>query len=274
MKNSKAETCLRTFLLLSAVLAVACAEPSRAQQATAERARTFASLPNWTGLWQTEEAAALLKNPADFQLPALWGGKGPPPYNSEWKKKTAAGRAPSGIVGVSDAAPTAKACAPWPFPADMASPVPDNLFELLVTQERTLLLSSDGGSRHIYTDGRSHPKADDLWPTPMGDSIGHWDGETLVVETIARTAGPTSPLPGSPSMSEKARFTERIRRIGADMLQDEMTIDDPERFSHSWQVVTRYLRVKDVDRMIALDCAENDRNPVINGHFVIAPPAR
>ena len=39
--------------------------------------------------------------------------------------------------------------------------------------------------RHIYTDGRPHPSADEIWPTPWGDSIGHWEGETLVVDTIA-----------------------------------------------------------------------------------------
>jgi hypothetical protein len=265
----------RTMLLLSGVLAGAFAVPTLAQQSSAERARAFALLPNWTGLWQTEEAAALLKDPTDFRLPALWGGKGKPPYNSEWEKKLAV--APPSTVGnaaVPDAAPALKVCSPAGFPTDMSSPVPDYLFEFLVTPEQTLFLLTDGGTRHIYTDGRSHPKPDDLWPTRTGDSIGHWDNGTLVVDTIARKVGPISPLPGGPDLSEKAHFTEHIRLIDPDTLQDDMTIDDPERFSHPWQVVTRYLRVKDVDRMIAVDCTENDRNPVVDGHFITTPPAR
>ncbi len=58
------------------------------------------------------------------------------------------------------------------------------IFQVAVTPEETLFLFEYGEVRHIYTDGRSHPGKDDLWPTPMGDSIGRWQGETLVIDTL------------------------------------------------------------------------------------------
>jgi hypothetical protein len=84
-----------------------------------------------------------------------------------------------------------------------------------------------------FADGRPHPKKEDLWPTDLGDSIGHWEGATLVIDTIARKAGPVVPnTVGFADLSAQAHFTERLTRIDADTLQDDMTIDDPQRFVH------------------------------------------
>jgi hypothetical protein len=262
---------------LTAVLTgPACAAEIPAQ-APAPRALAFAALPNWTGLWETE-AAARLTATGKLEPPKLWGK---PPYNAEWERKSLGGDRSTGggrpnrepAAPPADLPPAVKVCEPGGFPAGMEHPVPDHIFEMLVTPEQTLLVSSDGAIRHIYTDGRQHPKAEDLWPTAEGDSVGHWEGATLVIDTIAREAGPVGPpLPGIADLSGQARFTERLRRLDADTLQNEMTIDDPERFAHPWKLVIRYKRVKDLDRMIAVNCRENDRNPVVDGNFVITPP--
>ena len=259
----------RTPLLLSAVLAAVLTGPAHAAETPAPRALAFAALPNWTGLWETEAAAGLLAT-GKLEPPKLWGK---PPYNAEWEKKSR-GAGPNGEPAAppTDLPPAVKVCEPGGFPAIMEHPVPDYLFEMLVTPEQTLLVSTDGGIRHIHTDGRQHPKGEDLWATAEGHSIGHWEGETLVIDTIARKAGPVGPLPGAADLSEQAHFTERLRRLDADTLQNDMTIDDPQRFSHPWQLVIRYKRAKDVDRMIAVNCRENDRNPVVDGNFVITPP--
>lgn len=230
----------------------------------------LAALPNWAGLWETE-AAARLPTTGKLESPQLWGK---PPYNAEWEKRAGKTRPKDGapLLAV-DLPPAVKACEPAGFPAAMEHPVPDHLFELLVTPEQTLLVSSDGAIRHIYTDGRQHPNGDDLWPTAEGHSIGRWEGETLVVDTIARKAGPVGPpLPGIADLSEQARFTEHLRRLDADTLQNQMTIDDPQRFSHPWQITIHYKRAQNVDRMIAVHCRENDRNPVVDGRFIITPP--
>jgi hypothetical protein len=55
-------------------------------------------------------------------------------------------------------------------------------------------------------------------------------------------------------------------------LQNDLTIDDPQRFSHPWQISIRYKRVTDVNRMIATNCTENDRDETVNGKQTIVPP--
>jgi hypothetical protein len=271
----------RSVPWVCAVVAVALMSTADAELAGSQRERALAQLPNWTGIWETEAAGRLLISHAhQFEPPKLWGK---PPYNAEWAKKVASahpqgappvGASPGGAPpgGVFDLPPTVKMCAAAGFPAIMESPVPDYLFEILVTPEETLLLATDGSARHIYTDGRAHPQPDDLWPTILGDSIGRWEGKTLVIDTIARTAGPVGSVPWAANLSAQAHFTERLRLINADTMQDDLTIDDPERFSQPWQLSIRYQRVKDISRLIAIDCAENDRNPVVNGKIIISPP--
>jgi hypothetical protein len=107
----------------------------------------------------------------------------------------------------------------------------------------------------------------------MGDSIGHWEGGTLVIETIERTAGPFVPIPHfvSPDLSEQARFIERIRMVDPNTLQDAVTIQDSTRLARPWTVTLRYRRVANMDRLIATNCTENDRNTVVNGKVTIAP---
>jgi hypothetical protein len=263
--------------------------PAYPQEHSAQRAHAFATLPDWSGYWETKVATGVVTGDlfkpvpgaphADPKPPAAnapspeaaffgaflkLGGK--PPYNPEWE--TRAG------IAARKAHPFTKACGGFAsFPAIMEDPTPDNgLFQLLVTPEETLLLTQSGDARHIFTDGRSHPKQEDLWPTGLGDSIGHWEGTTLVVDTIARKAGPIFPIGVNVAdLSAGAHFTERLTRIDANTLQDDMTIDDPGRFVHPWKVLIRYDHVTDVDRMIPIGC-EHDRNPVVNGKLTIATP--
>lgn len=63
-----------------------------------------------------------------------------------------------------------------------------------------------------------------------------------------------------------------IRRLDDERMQIDLTIEDPERFTQPWELQLRYRRVHDLDRIIYLDCGENDRNPVVDGRFIIAPP--
>ena len=153
----------------------------------------------------------------------------------------------------------------------------ENSFQLLLRrqiagklQSQALFVFEDGAVRHVYTDGRPHPPNDELWPTSQGDSIGHWEGETLVVDTVAREAGPVMVGPAA-ILSERAQFTERVRRIGKNVLEDQMTIEDPLRFSAPWHLRLLYGRVTEMNRMVAWNC-DNDRNPVVNGKLTIAPP--
>jgi hypothetical protein len=203
-----------------------------------------------------------------FKRVKLWQR---PPYNVEWQRKSqqaAKRRVPT------DPTRIAKNCTPSGFPAVMENFAPDGLFQVVITRAETLFLFPDGELRQVYTDGRKHPGHDDLWPTLSGDSIGHWAGATLLIDTVARKAGPIAalPIPGIANLSDQAHFTEHIHLVDASTLQDEMTIEDPERFSHPWQVSIRYKRVTDLDRMISTNCTDNDRDTTINGKQTIVPP--
>lgn len=242
-----------------------------------------------SGLWETETSVALVNGDlerAAAKLPKVHSGPlagvppeelelmsrvklwSKPPYNPEWNAK-ALKPAPEGSGQVVKGG----GCGPSGFPAVMENPTPDGLIQIVITQAETLILSPSGDVRQVYTDGRPHPAADDIWPTFEGDSIGRWTGATLRIDTIARRSGPVAPLPvpGLANLSDRAHFVEQLRLIDANTMQNDMTIDDPERFSNPWQFSIRYRRVTDVDRLMTTNCVENDRDTIVNGKLTIAP---
>ena len=78
-------------------------------------------------------------------------------------------------------------------------------------------------TRVIPTDGRPHGPAEiKRW---MGDSVGHWEGDTLVVETV--NYDPKVVIQGAP-VSDAAKVTERFTRIDADTITYQFTVDDPK----------------------------------------------
>ena len=235
----------------------------------AQRVQAFAALPDWTGLWESDintlfhSASGHLEGARDGEEVGHSQFVRHPPLNAEWEQKYQA--AVNDRAAVAAAMAGGKRChTTFPLTMDWAG-----IFQVAVTPEETLFVFEHGEVRHIYTDGRSHPGKEDLWPTSMGDSIGHWQGETLVIDTVARTPGPIGVGPND--LSERAHFTERVRRVDPNTLEDLLTIDDPARFTHPWQLTIRYTRVTDLNRMLPFDC-EHDRNPVVNGKLTIEPP--
>jgi hypothetical protein len=111
--------------------------------------------------------------------------------------------------------------------------------EFLFTPGRvTMLLEVGSTIRRIHTDGRRHGTNAD--PTYVGESIGHWEGDTLVVDTRAIKEGGLL-APGIPS-SGRMRVIERIRRIEPARLQIETVIEDPVILSEPWRSRTTYER--------------------------------
>jgi len=82
----------------------------------------------------------------------------------------------------------------------------------------------------IPTDGSPHPADPD--PTWMGDSIGRWEGDTLVVDAIA--FNDRTELPGGYRHTEALHVVERFHRIDFDHLQWDATIEDPSVFTKPW----------------------------------------
>ena len=85
--------------------------------------------------------------------------------------------------------------------------------------------------REIWTDGRPLPKDPD--PSWLGYSVGHWEGDTLVVETIGFNDKEWVDLYGNPRTST-TRLTERYRRLNHDTLEQQIIIEDPRVFTKPW----------------------------------------
>ena len=141
-------------------------------------------------------------------------------------------------------------------------------FQVMITPEETLIVNAYGETRHIYTDGRDFPPAEDMWPTVWGTSIGHWEGDTLVVETV-QVQMPFTYFHGAPTFSEEARYFERLRLDG-DRLVMEFRVEDPVTLTEPWGATIRHIR-ENYDRMVQMDFS-NDRTGFENGVNTIEPP--
>ena len=123
-------------------------------------------------------------------------------------------------------------------------------------------------SRRIWMDRKAHPPADELDASYAGDSIGHWEGDTLVVDTV----GLRSDVPFEHRIplkhSENTRIVERIHQTAQDILVDDVTVIDPEVFVKPW--VKRYTYHYRPDlRIEEYVCLDNNRNVSEDGrqHF-------
>ena len=105
-------------------------------------------------------------------------------------------------------------------------------FEIVQRPDQTYILFEYGsGVRRIYTDGRTRPQ--DLPLTWMGYSIGQWDGETLVVETVSLRPETWLDRIGTPH-SDALRIQERFRRRNRASLEIEFLFEDAEAFTRAW----------------------------------------
>jgi hypothetical protein len=135
--------------------------------------------------------------------------------------------------------------------------IPDGL-KLVQTEDLTLLLhESRTIYRQIFTDGRSLPK--DPQPTWMGYSIGHWDKDTFVVETIGQNGKTWLDMRGLPG-TESLRITERFSRPKIGHMDIAVTIEDPKAYTKPWTVNLTWRLLPDAE-LIESICEENNRDP-------------
>jgi hypothetical protein len=112
--------------------------------------------------------------------------------------------------------------------------------------------------RQIFTDGRPLPK--DPNPTWNGYSVGHWEGDTLVVETTGFRDDLWLDASGNP-LTEKGKMIERIRRPNYGNLEVEITINDPKAYTSPWTVKVNQPLVLNSE-LIDYYCLENERDSV------------
>jgi hypothetical protein len=110
--------------------------------------------------------------------------------------------------------------------------------------------------RRVYLDGRKPTQKELDDPTYAGYSTGHWQGDTLVVETVALREG--VPLDGNYAQrSANSRIVERMRLVEPTLLEDEITVTDPEALTRAWVITRRYRKAAPPnDQLREFACAE------------------
>jgi hypothetical protein len=140
--------------------------------------------------------------------------------------------------------------------------------EIIHTPGRVLMLFEYGHNiRQIFTDGRGHLQ--DAEPTWMGDSIGHWEGDTLVVETTGLNDKTWFGYGGQPH-SDALQVTERIRRIDHDSLMIDITLNDSKAYTMPLHTQKKYLLKPDWNLMEFV-CEDNMTNFLDYEKKVAAP---
>ena len=124
--------------------------------------------------------------------------------------------------------------------------------------EIVIIYEGNAGIREIFTDGRAQPKNGDVQPWWYGYSVGHWEGDTLVVETTGFRDGGWLDIWGSP-LTDEAKLTERFRRLSYGTLRIDVTIDDPKAYTAPFTVRLNQKIVPNGE-LIEFICAENERS--------------
>lgn len=227
----------------------------------ASRAETFAQLPYWPGYWVSEYQAGttitglapVFTNPEQFEgvefsdVMSLRADQAN--WNEEGDRRRVAVRAAAG----------GRKATGWGFPMMMNSATP---IQFLITPEEVIIVNAYSETRHIYTDGRPMPDELDMWPTTWGTSVGHWDGDTLVIDT-QMVSTPSDYFHGAPPFSEEARYSERIYLDG-DRMVAEFIVDDPSTLTEPFTSNISWTREEGFDRMIVVDW-DNDRTGNADG---------
>lgn len=220
------------------------------------------TVPDWSGAWQFTGNTV-------FDQATLEGDGGAtdigvrqrPPYNAEWEALYQENLDRRDRDRLPD--PQSECGVPVGWPRMMNIP---GLHEFAVTPDQTWIIVESGVYViRIHTDGRTHPAAEDMWPTYTGLSVGHWEGETLVFETIG--------LNGSSGMegildrtgvliSDAAQITTRVRQTDEETLEVGMTIEDSKALTAPWVVTKVFRKAAAFTPLYDFACGENNRNPI------------
>jgi hypothetical protein len=145
-------------------------------------------------------------------------------------------------------------CQPPSVPFTNLAPAP---FKIVQTPELTLILyEADTIFRQVYTDGRKHPV--DPQPSWLGYSVGHWDGDSFVVDAVGFNDRSPLDAMGHPH-SEALRVTERYRRLDFGHMELQVTVDDPKIFTKPITNKVKLRLLPDTD-VIESFCTEDEKD--------------
>lgn len=138
-------------------------------------------------------------------------------------------------------------------------------FQILQTPKVVAILFENQHTfRIINTDGRSHPS--DYDPTWFGDSIGKWEGDTLVVDTIGITDRTWLDIAGH-EHSDQLHLVERFQKVDSNTIKWTVTFEDPKFFTQPWSITLPIKRQN--TELLMYSCEENEKD---RGHLQHTAP--
>jgi hypothetical protein len=214
--------------------------------------------PDLSGIWIATSALLLFEGEealAAARAADAAAGRQPRPAGSLPYKPEAEARRQEYLArrGIDD--PMAR-CLLTGVPRIKFRPLP---FEIVQLPGRVIILYEiHHAFRIIPTDGRGHPE--DLEPSYLGDSVGHWEGDTLVVDVVG--FNDKTWLTGVGTVhSEQLRVTERYTRDTFDTIRYEVTIEDPVVFTEPWGIEETF-RLRPNERIREYECIESNEDIV------------
>jgi hypothetical protein len=260
MRYSFGAVVLTAMAMASLAMLTRAAETIINKPPTAQDWADLAKLPDWSGVWIpniSDQDEQRTTNPTPWTPKAA-------AQIAHMASEERAGRPMPLFVN----------CLPEGMPSWML--ITHNALEFAFTPGRVAILGESDGNRlrRIYTDGRPHP--DDPDPTFHGHSVGHWEGATLVVDTVAilpETFIATSEARGVPNNGDM-HVVEHIHLAGADILHDDLEITAPHVLSRTWNTTRVFLRQRarkyDIVEGVCLQGNYVERADA-NGDAVFAP---
>jgi hypothetical protein len=237
------------------------APPAPGARPAPEAWAALARLPDWSGLWTPIPAAG----------PNAPFGATDPPWTADAGAQIAALRADEKAGKPHNVYID---CLPEGMPSFIM--MTQAAFEVLFTPGRVTILGEFDGNRlrRIHTDGRGHPDDPDL--TFSGDSIGHWDGETLVIDTVAILPESFLPLGQAVALPNNGdmHIVERLRLTAPDVLTDDLEITAPHMLTAPWKTSRSFRRRRGFD-IVEASCRQGDfvEAKDARGNAVFAPLA-
>ncbi|MGH9690641.1 MAG: hypothetical protein ACRD4C_06070 [Candidatus Acidiferrales bacterium] len=238
-------------LLISLLLGLSCGAIVRAQSEQPGATKNqSAQTPDLSGVWGQRRPPASAGQYWVYEFST----DEPPmtPWGEEQYKAAKPSFGPHSFSIAETNDPVYHGCFPPGVPRIYLHPFPMQIIQ--TGGEVVMLFEYDQMRRQIYIDGRAHDSG--VGPTWMGDSIGHWEGDTLVVDSTNFNDKTWLDRIGHPH-SDQLHLVERIRRPDHDTLVDDITIEDPKAYTKPW-TAHLYYDLKPTWKLMEQFCEDND----------------
>ena len=215
----------------------------------------FEPTPGESGIWGRRSGGSLVTNPDSYEAARTTGARvhiDDIPIQA-WAKALTNYR-----HDVFLASEPYTRCKPAGGPRQLMSPYGLEIASI-PDQQRILILNISNAQsyRIIYTDGRNHPE--NLRPSYFGHSVGHWEDDILVVDTVGMNEKSWMSRDGLPH-TDRIHLVERFSRPTFDTVNYEVTIDDPGAYNAPWTSGFE-LGWQEEDEMFEYICQENNLSP-------------